>query len=228
VNKPLLGIIGGMGPLATVYFHEMLTKIQKPDTEQGYLDVLLYSIPSAPDRTAFITGKSDADPFDSMLRAGRVLERQHVTAIAIPCVTAHFFYNRLVRELNTPIINIVNETAEHIAGRGIKKAGLLATDGTVNGLLFHHALAERGIETLVPFAENQKTLMDLIYEAVKRGGCANREIFTGLCGDLRNRGAETVVLGCTELSLAARDLGLDEGFTDALFILAKAALAACG
>jgi aspartate racemase len=224
--KPLLGIIGGMGPLASVYFYEMLTNIQKTGKEQDYIDILLYSIPSAPDRTLYITGKSGESPLGALIHAGRVLKRQNVTTIAIPCVTSHFFYDDLKKALQVPIINVIEETALYIAARGITKAGLLATDGTVRGRLFHGALAKRGIETIIPRPETQKKLMRLIYHRVKRGKRIRKNELSGITGDLYEQGAETVVLGCTELSLAVR--GGSHNYIDMLEILTRASLLACG
>jgi aspartate racemase len=224
--KPLLGVIGGLGPLATLKFYELLMKKQNAGTEQDYLDVLIYSKPSIPDRTAFITGKSGVDPFGSLLDAGKVLEKAKVHVIAIPCVTAHFFYEKLVRQIKVPIINIVQEIVKDIHKQGIKKAGLLATDGTLKAGLFYTEMKKYGIEIIKPTEEEQKTLMEIIYVSLKRGENLHENIFKRLAMGLNHRGAETVILGCTELSLAAD--GMDFDVTDPLSILSRVALDVCG
>ena len=224
--KPLLGVIGGLGPLATLKFYELLMKAQHAETEQDYLDVLIYSKPSVPDRTAYIIGESDADPFESLLDAGKVLEQAKVQAIAMPCVTAHFFYEKLARQINAPFIHIVEETAKDIQARGIKKAGLLATDGTLQAGLFDGTMKKCGIEIIKTTDDEQKTLMEIIYLSLKRGENLHKNILGRIANNLTIRGAETVILGCTELSLAAE--GLNMALTDPLAVLAKASLKVCG
>jgi aspartate racemase len=230
--KKTLGIIGGMGPLASVYFCEMLTTMQRVKTEQEYVDMLLYSKPSIPDRTAFITGKSGADPFPPMLEAAQALETAGADVIAVPCVSAHFFYEKLSAAVDTPVINIVQATVDFIRRRGIKKAGVLATDGTLRTGLFSKAMNAMGISPVEPSPEMQAALMGLIYDGVKSGDSSrrneNEKALSMLTGHLREKGAETVVLGCTELSWVARHMRRDETRTDALAVLAGESLIRCG
>ena len=196
----ILGVIGGMGVQATGCFYEMLTAMQTVKHEQDYLDVLIYSKPSIPDRTAFITGQSAVSPLEPLLHAAGVLEKAGATCIAMPCVTGHYFYNELVQVVKVPILNMLEETARYAANHGYKKVGLLATDGTVQGRFFHDAFAAYGIETIVPDAAGQTAVMDLIY-AIKCG--ASRDAGYGLdtaIDNLYSSGAQAVVLGCTELS----------------------------
>lgn len=221
-----LGVIGGMGPLASVYFYELLTKMQAVRCEQEYLDVLLYSVPSTPDRTAFVMGEGREDPTPSLTAVARVLLAAGVDLVAVPCVTAHFFYDAI--ESIIPTLHIVDETVNSIKEKGFIKAGLLGTNGTVNSRLFHEKLEKQGIDVITPPPEEQALLMKLIYQSVKRGKTADGQAFVDLSNALRKKGAQTVILGCTELSLITRDLHLNEGYTDALAILARAAINACG
>ena len=221
-----LGVIGGMGVQATGRFYRMLMDMQAVACEQEYLDVLLYSKPSTPDRTAFITGESTISPLESLQHAAAVLENAGAACIVMPCVTAHYFYDDLSQAVKVPIINMLEETVRHAAGCGYSKVGLLATDGTVEGRFFHKAFAAHGIETIVPEADGQAAVMDLIY-AIKRG--AYLDIDTGMAPvihSLQTKGAQAIVLGCTELSLPKEVRGIS--CIDAMEILAQAALKACG
>ena len=218
-----LGIIGGMGVQATGRFYRMLTEMQTVRREQEYLDILLYSKPSTPDRTDFITGESTVSPLGSLLHAGLVLERAGVDCIAMPCVTAHYFYEDLAQAVKVPILNMLEETALYAVSCGYSKVGLLATDGTVQGRFFHKAFAAHGIETIVPECAGQAAVMELIYD-LKRGVCEDignglDTVIAGLC----SQGAQSVVLGCTELSLP-----VGNSCIDAMEILAQVALKACG
>lgn len=238
-KKKLLGVIGGLGPLVSAYFYEMLTRMQDVSREQDYLDMLLYSIPSTPDRTAFITSGSGSDcdtnndtgveaPHLSLIKAARLLAASGVDIIAIPCVTAHFFYTRIVEKTSVPVLHIVEETTKTIKEKRFIKAGVLGTDGTLGSRLFHKTLEKQGVEVIIPDTESQTALMNIIYQSTKLGKPADGSLFISIADDLRRQGAETVILGCTELSLIARDLKLHEGYTDALAVLARAALTACG
>jgi aspartate racemase len=224
-----LGVIGGLGPHASVYFYEKLTTLNKVGREQEHLDILLYSVPSTPDRTAFITGESAEDPGVKLIHAARTLENAGAEVLTVPCVTAHFFYGRIAEAVSVPVLHIVEETANRLNGKGIKRAGLLATEGTVKSRVFHEKLSEYGIETLTPSPGSQNALTGLIYESVKLGKPADKEEFRKLADELLERGAETVILGCTELSLVKRDHPemSGESFADPIEILAGAAIGYC-
>ncbi len=218
-----LGVIGGMGPFASAYFYKRLTQLQSTENEQDYIDILLYSKPSIPDRTKFILGKSPEDPLAAMLEAGRVLENAGVKCIAIPCCTAHFFYKRLTENLRVPVLNIVKETAARLTEAGVTKAGLMATDGTVKARVFQEEFTQSGIETVNLEEKSQESLMEFIYKSAKRGVKPDTGLLKKLSGELFDAGAEKVILGCTELSLAGTDWQ-SERHVDALELLAKAAL----
>ncbi|MCL2709123.1 MAG: amino acid racemase [Defluviitaleaceae bacterium] len=222
-----LGILGGMGPFASALFFEMLTRSQKASSEQDYINIFLSSNPSVPDRTNFINGGGE-NPVSALAKTAKALERIGADAIAIPCVTAHFFYDEISASVAIPILNIVEETAKHLFERGVKKAGLLATEGTVRRGLFGDAFSKYMIETILPGDGAQKTVNDMIYQNLKKGSPVDGSAFFKIAAGLRERGAETVVLGCTELSLVRRDFGIADGFTDALEILAVSSLVFCG
>jgi aspartate racemase len=219
----LLGVIGGLGPFASAWFYKRLIELQKVTREQDYIDILLYSKSSIPDRTAFITEANGESPFDSMLEAGRVLENSGVSCIAIPCVTAHFFYTELQSKIQTPIINIIEETVRAAKRTGAKKIGLLATSGTIHAGLFQDALIEHGIETVTLTQKSQELLMDFIYKSAKLGRPGGSVLLRELSRELLVQGAETVILGCTELSLAGMDWHKGT-YIDALEVLAHTAL----
>ncbi|MCL2404069.1 MAG: amino acid racemase [Defluviitaleaceae bacterium] len=216
-----LGVVGGMGVQATARFYSMLTNNQSVTTEQEYLDVLIYSKSSIPDRTAFITGKTSTSPLGPLLNAAKVLEEAGVGCIAMPCVSAHFFYDDLACAVSVPFINMMDETAKYVQDKEFGKIGLLATDGTLHGRLFHKAFAKRGIDVVLPGSKAQQYLSDVIYQ-LKRGDmptCALDKI----SADLYDLDAQAIVLGCTELGLLHKSSGYI--YIEALEVLANAALA---
>jgi len=220
----LLGIIGGMGTQATAFFFERLHSLQKVKTEQEYSDLLLYSIPSTPDRTAFITGQSTESPLGHLINAAKTLESAGASCIAIPCVTSHYFYPDLIKAVNIPIINMLEETVAFVKKQGLKKVCLLATDGTVKGGAFHRVFEENGIEMCVPAEDVQHELMAIIYE-IKRGTVISPKIVNSLNSiteDALKSGAEAGILGCTELCIVS-DIN-KQNLINTLEVLAASAL----
>jgi len=220
MNKALLGIIGGMGTQASACFYEKLHSMQNVVVEQDYIDILLYSIPSIPDRTAFITGKSTENPLDSLISAARTLETAGVSRIAIPCITSHYFYDKLSEAVSIPILNLLDETAFAVSERNAKNICLFATDGTIKGKVFDSAFEKCGINVILPADDVQSNLMELIYN-IKCGTEFSTDTLNDITSKALEEGAETVVLGCTELCVAAKS---SPKVINVLDILAEAAL----
>ena len=228
----LLGIVGGMGTQATACFYEVLHRQQYVASEQEYLNVLLYSMPSIPDRTAYITGQSTDSPLGSLIHASQTLESAGVSCIVIPCATSHFFYADLVKAVKIPIINMLDETACYTKECGISNVCLLATDGTLKGGFFHNAFNKYTIDVIVPPEGEQADLMEIIYD-IKRGEVVSPDILDSIIAGARKNGAEAVVLGCTELCIFACNTldrtvtgrtAKSSGIIDMLEVLAEASI----
>lgn len=226
-NKKILGVIGGLGPEATAYFLQLLTQMSDAQTDQEHMETIIYSKPSIPDRTRFILGQSSLSPVPSMVSAGEVLKAGGAEVLAIPCVTAHYFLKELKEKLEIPILDGIGETAFYLAGEGMRRAGIMATDGTIQGRVLQKELEAQGISCMVPSAENQKKIMYLIYDQIKAGKKADMELLRHVEADLREQGAEVFLLACTELSLLKRDDFLSAGYLDVLEVLARKAVQTC-
>lgn len=227
-KSKLLGILGGLGPMSTVYFYEMLTALTKASCDQEHIDIVISSRATTADRTAFITGASDADPLDSMIPDAKRLVEFGAELIAIPCNTAHYFYDRLAREINVPILNIIEESVKTLKADGVKRFGLLATDGTVNSRTYQRYCEGKDIECIIPDAAHQAMVMDIIYSQIKKGKSADMDAFFEVADHLRSLGCERVILGCTELSLVKKQEKLDGFFVDSLECLALSTIKASG
>lgn len=223
-----LGIIGGLGPMATVYFMQMLTQMSDAETDQEHMDILMCSKPSIPDRTQYILGKSNKSPVPEMIQAGRMLKRMGADIIAIPCITAHYFHGELENGIGLPVINAITETARYFAKKKISRIGILATDGTIRSGMFQKALKAYGIQSLVPEEAGQREVMSIIYDEVKAGKTVDIERFKMASDELFSEGAQVILLGCTELSLVKRDFALPAGYFDVMELLAGKALKCCG
>ena len=223
-----LGIIGGLGPMATVLFMEMITEMTLAQKDQDHMEMVVVSDPKTPDRTAFIMGESTEDPLPFINRSAEMLEKAGADVIAIPCITAHCFHDKLCKNINAKILNAVDETSEELKKAGVTKAGIMATEGTLSCELFQDGFRKKGIEPVVPDEKTQRQIMSIIYDDIKAGKKPSEEKFGEVMSCFGNKGAEKVVLGCTELSLL-RKYGLKSDLTvDAMEILAKASIKACG
>ncbi len=223
-----LGVIGGLGPMATVYFLQLITQMSDARTDQEHMEIILHSKPRIPDRTRFIIGESTENPMPRMVEVGEGLVRQGAEILAIPCITAHYFQRELEAQIGIPVLNAIEETALYLQEAGISRAGILATDGTIESNLFRRALEERQISCITPSGRGQKHVMHLIYENVKAGLPVEMDRFRKVSEELREEGAQVILLACTELSLIKRDYSLGEGYLDVLDVLARKAVGACG
>lgn len=222
-----LGIIGGLGPMATAYFMQLLTQMSDAKTDQEHMDILVYSKPSIPDRTRYILGKSDKNPVPEMVLAGRKLRQMGAGLIAIPCITAHYFHRELEDQIGIPIINAIEETALCLEREGVIRVGLLATDGTIQSGLFQKKLEDYHMQCVLPSQDGQREVMRIIYEEIKAGKTVDVESFRSLSDELFRQGVQVILLGCTELSLIKRDFMLPVGYLDVMDVLARKAVLCC-
>jgi aspartate racemase len=223
-----LGILGGLGPAASVYFYRIITEHTQAARDQDHLDIVLVSGASIPDRTEFILGKSENSPLPSMIDGVRKLTAAGAELIAIPCNTAHYFYDQIEKASPVPVLNIVRETVALAKKAGVRKLGIMATAGTVITGAYQHACLENGISFVIPSERSQETLMDIIYGSIKTAKAPDMEAFRGVCDELYNNGADALVLGCTELSLIPTDDLTQYRFIDSLLVLAARAIRECG
>ncbi len=223
----VLGIIGGLGPMATAYFLQLLTQMTDAQIDQEHVEILIHSKPQIPDRTSYILGNSDKSPVTDMVEVGRGLVKQGADILAIPCITAHYFQKELEAAIGIPIINAIDETVKYLKDRGIDKVGIMATDGTIESGIFQKALEEEGVEVFVPSQAQQKNVMYLIYENVKAGKKLELPIFQEVSDELLGNGAQVILLGCTELSLLKRDYDLAPLYLDVMEVLARKAVLSC-
>lgn len=222
-----LGVIGGLGPIATAYFYELIINMTDAKVDQEHLEMLIISKPSTPDRTEYILGKCSDNPVTTMIDSGKLLTGMGADYISIPCITAHYFHNELSEGITVPIIHIVKETAKYLKEYGVHTAGIMATEGTIYSQLFQRELEAYSIEAIIPSKEGQSKITDLIYKNVKAGMPVDMEKFRSVSLELRNQGAEVIILGCTELSLIKRDYVIGPGYLDAMEVLARRSILLC-
>ena len=228
--KKTIGILGGMGPLATADLYRKIIEHTRADRDSEHIRVYIDGNAAIPDRTAAILHGGE-DPVPEMLSALRHLAACGADCIIMPCNTAHYFLPRLREQTALPILDMQRITAavcrECFPG---KTAAILATDGTVQSGLYDRALDAEGVRWIHPGEYEQKTLMHLIYDVVKasRPMEPEKEHWDAILDTLRGQGADLFILGCTELPVLAGVLPSEGPFLDPTDELAKAAIRFCG
>ena len=227
-DAKVLGVLGGLGPAASVYFYDMLTTHTAAARDQDHLDIILSSRATTPDRTAYIVGDSDENPLDMMTEDAKRLQQFGADILVMPCNTAHYFYDSLRRAVSIPFINIIEVTVRQCVRQGAKKVGILATNGTIETMSYQRVCRKMGVACAIPSSKGQGIVMDIIYNYVKKAKPVNREAFDTAANELRQAGCDCIILGCTELSLVKKQEKLDEYFVDSLEVLAYESIKSCG
>ncbi len=226
MNKKTIGIIGGMGPLATADLFKKIVLNTKADTDQEHIKILIDNNTDIPDRTEAIL-HNGKNPVPQLAKSAVSLWAMGAEVLVMPCNTAHFFRDEVQKSVDIPILSMIELTGKSLLEKGIKTVGLLATEGTVKSRIYQDVLEEMGIKIIVPAEEGQKEITDLIYSGVKAGKkdydvTKVKEVMESLF----SRGAETLILGCTELPVAVDMYSLNYNTCDPTLELARGAIKA--
>jgi aspartate racemase len=216
---PVVGIIGGMGPEATVdLMRRVIAKTPARD-DQDHVHLIVESNPKIPSRIAHLIDGTGADPTPELIRIAVNLQRAGADALAIPCNTAHAYAHSIRRAVSIPLLDMVELTVDQIAAsRRVARVGLLASSAVLATELYTKAFANHGISVVHP--ERQDEVMALI-KAVKRGdtGSDVQAALGRLALDLAGR-ADALLIGCSELSVISG--GVASPFVDSLDVQAQA------
>ena len=228
-NYKTIGIIGGMGPLATYDLAEKILDNTVASCDQDNIPVLIDCNTRIADRTAAIL-HGGADPRPEMKKSAKRLEEAGADVLIMACNTAHYFYDSVCEDISIPVLHMPRLTAQRLLDMGVKKAGVLATDGTCESGVYGNALEEEGIEPVYPSAEKQKIIMSLIYDHVKAGIMDFSDLdIDGVLAEMQEKGAEALILGCTELPMAFDIIGdTPVPVVDPTEVLARAAVSFAG
>ncbi|MGM9683566.1 MAG: aspartate/glutamate racemase family protein [Eubacteriales bacterium] len=220
--RKTVGIMGGMGPLATADLFCNIIAQTDASRDADHVHIIIDSDPSVPDRTEAIL-HGGISPLPRLREMAQRLEKMGADMIAVSCNTSHYFYNEICAAVDIPVINMIDETAAYIAQKNYREVLLLATDATIGTGVYSKYLNGRGISVNYLDFNGQKQVMQLIYDCVKAG---NYDFDIESFKDRLNEqcsGGQPVVLGCTELPVAFRKFGLFRYNTiDPSVILARA------
>lgn len=216
-----VGIIGGMGPLATADLFEKIIKYTNAKSDQENIPVLIYSNPQIPDRTAAILngGKS---PVEELVSTGMVLESMGADLLCMPCNSAHYFHEQIQEHLKAPLINMVKLTVDYLEKEGFKKVAVLGTLSTIRANIYNDFIDKTNIESIEISDQLIEQLNYVIYDVVKANDF-DKDIkeFQNLLRDImQNEKVDAFILACTELPILFEKYKIDLPSVDPTDILA--------
>ncbi len=226
MKEKIIGILGGMGPEATIDLFKKVLKLSPAKQDQDHFRIIIDNNPKIPDRTKAILHEGE-NPLPELISTAKNLVRAGADFIIMPCNTAHYFYNEIQKEISIPIIDMIKETAIYInqSYPEIEKIGLFATKGTYKTKLYQSSLEEMKIETLIPTEAEQNQIMEIIYQ-VKAGHDLDilKKKIIEIAKTQIKRGGQGVITGCTELPLVLKNGDIEIPVIDPTLVLAKKAI----
>jgi len=208
--KKTIGILGGMGPEATAYFFNLIIKSTDAAKDQEHIPILIWNNPKIPPRTEAIL-YGGPSPLPLLVEGVKILEKGGAGLIVMPCITAHYFARQIARRAKVPFVSLLDESLRYAKKRipSMKKAGLVASSGTVKSRLFHKTFEKNGIEIITPEPSEQRKVTEAIFgnSGIKAGFTTGRPRTTvvRIARRLIERGAEAVIAGCTEVPLVLKE-----------------------
>ena len=200
-----LGILGGMGPAASAEFVTRLVAQTPATCDQEHIPFVLWNNPQVPDRSTSLRNEDDR-PLPFLLQGVQVLKAVGCDLIVIPCNTAHFWYDEMIK-LKVPIVHIVDSVADALRDAGVDSGtiGVMGTQATVELGLYQYKLNKAGWSCIVPSKDEMDTLVQPAIDLIKAGKVLEAQLpIMKVVHSLIDRGAQAVVLGCTELPLAIK------------------------
>jgi len=221
----ILGVIGGMGPMASQLFYKIIIGKTDAAKDQEHINMMILSHATMPDRTDAILSGNTKQVYDMLLDDCQTLEDAGCKAIVIACNTAHYFAHQYTDKLNIPIISMIRETAKEVGHlyKG-QLIAILATDATIETKLYQEALVQEGVVPYIVSAKSQKLIMHLIYDCVKNGKPSDQLALSHIEEELKSMGCSAALMACTELSVIKEDMALGTFYIDPMEVLAIKAI----
>lgn len=216
-----VGILGGMGPLATVDLFEKIVLVTDAKKDQDHIPLIINNIPQITDRTQAILHKGKS-PYPTLVTEAKKLQGMGAEILAIACNTSYYYYDDLKKELDIPILHMQKIVAKKLTHCSYKMPAILATKGALEVGLYQKALKEEGLQYLEPKEDQKDIIQDLIYQAIKgKNFHYPQEKIEEVFLDLKGQGADCFILGCTELPLAKKIFHWKETCIDPTLEMAK-------
>lgn len=219
----VVGVLGGMGPGATIDFMAEILAATPAEKDQHHLRLLVDQNPQLPSRQLALAGAGES-PGPQLATMAKGLERSGADFLVMPCNTAHAYRDDIVAATTIPLVSIIDETVAEC--RGLERVGLLATVGCLEAGVFQAAFAATGQSLILPTAAELEEFTRLV-AAIKIGNQSDeiRMAMTQLAEALLNRGAQGIVAGCTEIPLVLEQSMLQVPLISSTTVLAKSTVA---
>jgi len=214
-----VGVLGGLGPKATVYFMDMVVDNTVASCDQDHIDMIVFNHASIPDRTSYILDNNCDNPIPYLIDDACMMESLGCNFLVMPCNTSHFMYDEIQNSISIPLINMPKEVSNIINNcSDIKRVGILATAGTLQAKIYERYLEK---EVFYPSDETNDKVMNLIYNKVKKGIKVGKQEFYDVLEEYFDNDCDALIMGCTELSVIVRDndLYFDNRLIDSLKVL---------
>lgn len=231
-SKKTIGILGGMGPEATVRLFKNIVSNTRAESDSDHIPVIIVNDPKIPDRSAFIHGDGPT-PVPAMEKGMLKLEKMGADFATIPCNTAHFFLDEIFPKVKIPVLNMIAETANWGKSKytGIHKFGLLSTTGTYKTKLYNSFFEANDLEIVDPDQRYQAKTMEAIYgkSGIKAGYKKEPlSVLLEIVDHLIRNGSQAIICGCTEISLVLNQENVELPVLDPLLILAMKSISLAG
>lgn len=221
-----IGIVGGVGPEASNKFCDLLIKYKHKSKDQDNIPFIHFCNPQIPDRTEFILGKGK-NPVPEIVKTCLKLEEAGADFLVIPCNTAHCFLSQIQQDISIPIIDMIKILIKKIKTENpqIKRVGILATTGSIKAKLFENYLNIIDVKAIIPNSQDQEQLvMKAIYgeNGIKSGKKVYpKKLLLKAAKNLIKKGAQAIILGCTEIPLVLKQKNLNLPLYDPMDIVAE-------
>jgi aspartate racemase len=225
MREKIVGVIGGMGPEATVDFLKRLIAATPARDDGDHIRVLVDNNPKIPSRIAALIEGTGEDPAPVLCDMARGLEKQGADFLVVPCNTAHFYLPAIAESVKIPVLDMVGLSISALATASHRGIGMLASPAVRVVGLYETRLRENGMAPLFPDVGNEAKLLDVI-RAVKAGntGDGEKKVYAQIAGSLA--GVDALLIACTELSVLGAPEGISQPYIDALDVLVAATIAA--
>lgn len=228
-NTKVAGVLGGMGPGATIDFMSKVLSLTPAESDQDHVRMLVNHNPAVPDRQVDTTTQRSAVQ-QALAEMAQGLESAGADFLVMPCNTAHGFLDLALEKVSIPFVNIVAETVQSIREEEPEAAsvGILATDACLKADLYQAAIHDAGMSVLLPSASEQANVMKLVFRI--KGGDLGGDVaheMINLANSLIQRGADVLIAGCTEIPLVISSQGLTVPLISSTDVLAKRTVALC-
>ena len=203
----MIGVLGGMGPAATVDFLGKLVRLTPAVRDQEHLPFIVANLPHIHDRSCAILG-AGPDPLAQLLVGIEMLNQLAVGVIVVPCNSSHHWFDEMSRHSKAPLLHVARASVAAITLASAKRVAVFATRGALVSGFYQRELRACGLDFFVPDEATQQQV-DLCIRAVKAGQIeSGGQSLTQACRAMKEQSASALIMGCTELPVAARHADL--------------------